>query len=92
MRGEPEILVFLQHHFTPHQEEVSRLWHDRDDFRELGEAYQECTVAYRYWAEAAGASSAIAREYERLLENLREDIVHYLESTPQSFGRCAPHR
>jgi predicted amidohydrolase YtcJ len=92
MRGEPEILAFLQHHFTAYREAIGRLWHDRDDFRELGEAYQECTVAYQYWAKEEGASSVTAREYESLLENLRDDIVHYMESTPESFVRCDPHR
>lgn len=90
MNGGPEILALLRQHFTPHREEVNRLWHERDDFRDLGEAYQECTVACQYWSKAAGASSAMAREYESLLEKLREDIAFYLESKSEPLGTSDP--
>ena len=65
--------------FSDKQALIDELWNKDGEFRELCEAYYECTKARDHWRVTAGDFSGRAQEYSELLRKLFDDIQEFIE-------------
>ena len=86
MNSEETTIDLIQKVFPGEVDLIDRLWRERVDFRDLCEAYQECSKAYRYWQITSGATSDPTVEYVDLLTDLHNDLLAVLHQA-QRAGR-----
>lgn len=85
-------LALLLERFPEETEDLNRIFWKNSSFRFLCEDYRDCLAAWEYWRQATSEDApALCQSYAELLQELEQEVRHYLKqekSSPISFGEA----
>jgi hypothetical protein len=71
---------YITKRFPDHNATIVRLFKNNESFRTLCEDYYKCIKALRHWRRSDRDTASERREeYEALLIDLEEEILHHLD-------------